>query len=260
MSDKKPGILYAMTDPHTLRVKLGRVEEPTVERLRQRWKSESNFGRMFVMRRAARVSDMASAEKMLLCIFAPYSVPGQREVFNVDPEVVCAVFHFIANGRGQKDLYEFIKEVREKVKLQGTRINKHNDQMWDAYRLEVDESQNPLDQENKSRRRSKLALNEMRLEKGDILKYVFDESVTAIVSDPVANSVILGDSVMDIKDAADLLQKRRGIQYRSWAYGCWKWREMLLKDLFEEEHARREKAKAATLAASHRRKRRKRRT
>lgn len=125
------GIVYAMTSNFNI-VKIGMVKTPTIEVLEERRKSHSEGIDYFVVRRALRVDDVQSAEKRLHLIFKAYK--KEKEFFHVPPPQVCAAFALLSNGKGEKDIADYIKQGLAKAKGR-LRFDDDYERQWETMKL-----------------------------------------------------------------------------------------------------------------------------
>lgn len=235
------GIIYGMQNPTRNWVKIGCVHEPTIERLRKRWQNLSLAqGELLLVRRAVRVENVGAIEKMLHVTFEPYRLKGMgREKFDIKPAQFCSVMHALTNGKGERDIADFIKKTTDAVSKY-RHLDPYEEKMWGQYNLDITadpcneasddqnvsldpfdddsavqgDSHDPLDSEEsfqRSSRRPSLSYTELGLKHGDVLTHNRNESVTVTIADPDERLVDFNGKIVPISEATKDIQADAGL-------------------------------------------------
>lgn len=250
---KQAGIVYGMQNPTHSWVKIGCVEDPSVDRLRKRWKDLSPLGDPLLVRRAVRVEDAYESEKMMHNIFETWRLKG-TERFYLKAGQFCSAIHLLAKGKGDRDIADFITKEANREVRKHRRLDIYEEQMWGQYKLVIpsadscredladqsgviDSLASADDQGRRkfTRPRPRLTLAELGLRGGNVLNHARDDSVTAIVVDPDERVVKFEGENMHIREATRIMQDRAGlVVYKFRPYSYWKFEGKLLKDLYNE--------------------------
>lgn len=154
---------------------------------------------------AVRVEDCTKVESALHVAFGPNRINPNREFFKIDPEQAIAVLKLL----GPNDATE---EVRKE--------------------LSVNVSQAERDSGEKLKKRPNMDFHEMGIGDGEILVFVDDESITAVVHGP--KKVNYKGNVISLTAAT---REVMGLDYSIQPSPKWKYQGKLLKDLYEEYYS-----------------------
>lgn len=258
---KKPGILYAMQNPAGTLVKIGLVEDPSVERLESRWKSLSHHEATLLVRRAIRVPSVRDTEGRIHEVFEPQRRrPG--EWFEVKPYQVCAMMYLLSKGKGDRDIADFIDRVKTVVRNE-RRLDSDEERQWNYLKIvsppsevriakyadklsEEDERVfvdiEPVDEQDKdsfaadsdddsSRRNTPLWLDELGLKSGDVLDHKDDEDVSVTIVTPERQLVEFEGDVMHLTKVTKIIQVRLERTIVTQPFRHWKHEGRLLTEL-----------------------------
>lgn len=245
MKNKKPGIIYGMTNPNKNWIKIGRVEDTTVGRLRARWKSMCQLGEMLVVRRAVRVKDVHKMEEWMHKLFEPQRHKG--EMFNIKPAQFCAAICLISGGRGDRDISEFIKEAKREAQNH-YRPNPYEEKMWDEMKLECPPLAQaapasapasvpppPVRSSSRAAPRRVLSFADMGIKEGDEITHA-KTGVTAKIADPEKRTVIFEGKIVSINTATQMMHERLGIRWKGSSNYQWKFKGRTLISIVKQKY------------------------